>query len=206
MTGAVYIKTYDAPPYDTREVLRYAGAKNPTDEIVALMQECINEVGDRLTYKVCYAESLVEVCDEEINLTFAKTNSRDLKKNLKNCESVVLFAATVGLEIDRLIARYSRISPSKALMFQAVGTERIEALCNMFNKEIKERMHLHGKHTRPRFSPGYGDLPLELQQSIFKALDCPRKIGISLNESLLMSPTKSVTAIIGIARDNGEDK
>jgi len=200
MTGAVYIKTYGAPPYDTKEVLRYAGAKNPTDEIVALMQECINEVGDSLTYKVCYAEYLVEACEEEINLTFAKTNSRDLKKNLKDCESVVLFAATVGLELDRLIAKYSWISPSKALMLQAIGAERIEALCNMFNNEITEKMHLLGKRTKPRFSPGYGDLPLELQKRIFQVLDCSRKIGISLNESLLISPTKSVTAIIGIAQ------
>ena len=201
MTGVVYIKTYAAPLYDTKEVLRYAGAKNPTDEIVALMQECINEIGDSLTYKVCYAEYSVEACDEEINLTFAKTNSRDLKKNLKDCESIVLFAATVGLELDRLIAKYSRISPAKALMLQAIGTERIESLCNVFNKEIAEKVHLIGKCTKPRFSPGYGDLPLELQQCIFKVLDCPRKIGVSLNESLLMSPSKSVTAIIGIAQD-----
>ena len=200
MAGVVYVKTYDAPPYDTKEVLRYAGAKNPTEEITALMVECIDEIGDSLTYKVCYAEYSIEACDEDINLTFAKTNSQDLKKNLKDCESVVLFAATVGLELDRLIAKYSHISPSKALMLQAIGTERIEALCNMFNNEIAEKMQLLGKNTKPRFSPGYGDLSLELQQSIFKVLDCPRKIGISLNESLLMSPSKSVTAIIGIAQ------
>ena len=50
----------------------------------------------------------------------------------------------------------------------------------------------------PRFSPGYGDLPLSLQRDIFRVLDCPRKIGLTLNESLLMSPSKSVTAIVGL--------
>ena len=54
-------------------------------------------------------------------------------------------------------------------------------------------------YTRPRFSPGYGDLPINMQKDIFAALDCPRKIGLSLNESLLMSPSKSVTAIIGVS-------
>ena len=57
---------------------------------------------------------------------------------------------------------------------------------------------------RPRFSPGYGDLPLELQKDVFRVLDCPRKIGLSLNESLLMSPSKSVTAIIGIGKGDVE--
>ena len=50
---------------------------------------------------------------------------------------------------------------------------------------------------KPRFSPGYGDLSLEVQKEIFSLLDCPRKIGVSLGDSLLMTPSKSVTAIIG---------
>ena len=198
MRGTVYIKTYAAPPYDTKEVLRYAGVKDASDEVVKLMQECIDEVDGRLKYKVCYAEYPIEFCDEDINLTFARISSDDLKKNLKDCESVVLFAATVGIELDRLIAKYVRISPSKALMLQAIGAERIEALCNMFNKEITSQMKMFGKYTKPRFSPGYGDLPLEFQKSIFRVLDCSRKIGLSLNKTLLMSTTKSVTAIIGI--------
>ena len=56
-----------------------------------------------------------------------------------------------------------------------------------------------GKRTRPRFSAGYGDLPLGVQREIFAALDCPKHIGLTLNDSLLMSPTKSVTAIVGIS-------
>ena len=59
-------------------------------------------------------------------------------------------------------------------------------------------MQAEGKFLKPRFSPGYGDLPLEMQRDIFRVLDCSRKIGLTLNESLLMSPSKSVTAIVGI--------
>jgi cobalamin-dependent methionine synthase I len=51
---------------------------------------------------------------------------------------------------------------------------------------------------RPRFSPGYGDLPLELQTNLFKVLDCQHFIGLTLNDSMLMSPSKSVTAIVGL--------
>ena len=49
-----------------------------------------------------------------------------------------------------------------------------------------------------RYSPGYGDLPLELQREIIRVLDCGRTIGITLTESLLMQPSKSVTAVIGM--------
>ena len=112
----------------------------------------------------------------------------------------VVFAATIGLELDRLIARYSRLQPVKALMFQAIGAERVEALCDAFNEEVKCRAAENGESTRPRFSPGYGDVPLALQADIFCVLDCPRKIGLSLNASLLMTPSKSVTAIIGVGK------
>ena len=90
--------------------------------------------------------------------------------------------------------RYTSLSPAKALFFQAIGAERIESLCDTFCAELKE----NGLQLRPRFSPGYGDLPLDLQKDLFRVLDCSRKIGLTLNESLLMSPSKSVTAIIGI--------
>jgi len=94
-----------------------------------------------------------------------------------------------------MIAKYGRISPVRALFFQAIGAERIESLCNAFCKDIKKDLNI-----TPRFSPGFGDLPLELQKDIFFALQPHRNIGLTLNESLLMSPSKSVTAIIGIKR------
>ena len=79
-------------------------------------------------------------------------------------------------------------------MMQAVGTERIEALCDRFFEDLKTE---YGR-IKPRFSPGYADLSLNTQRYIFSLLDCPRRIGIFLNQSLLMSPSKSVTAFVGI--------
>ena len=69
----------------------------------------------------------------------------------------------------------------------------------MFDAEVRERAAAAGKYARPRFSAGYGDFELSAQTEIFHALDCQRKIGLTLNDSLLMSPSKSVTAIIGIS-------
>ena len=201
MDSTVYTKIYEAPPIDKKEILRYAGVRGDAPELEDILASCIAETSGRLTYKVCYRELPISVSDEVLDLGFCRTASSGLKKNLNGCSSIILFAATVGIEIDRLIARYSAISPTKALMLQAIGAERIESLCNLFNIEISEQKKAEGYSTRPRFSAGYGDFSIEAQKEIFAALDCSRKIGLSLNQSLLMSPSKSVTAIIGISKD-----
>ena len=198
MAYPVYVKSYPAPAFNQKEILRYAGVKQSTAELTALVLECIQELDGILSYKVCFAEYPVKVLEDSIDLSFAVVRSKDLAKNLKDCKRCILFSATVGIGIDRLIAKYNVLSPTKALIFQAIGAERIESLCELFTDEIKEKYTT----VRPRFSAGYGDLPLEMQKDIFTALDCSKKIGVTLNESLLMSPSKSVTAIIGIATSN----
>lgn len=189
---------YEEPEFNIKEILRYSGTKETTDEIDALLNECIAEAKDKLYYKVCYSSFPITFTDDYIDLGFAKTNSQNLRTNLENCKSIILFAATVGIQLDRLISRYNITSPSKAIMLQALGSERVESLCNAFNKDIATKMSLENKTLAPRFSPGYGDLPLSLQTDIFKALNCTSKIGINLNSNLFMTPSKSVTAIIGI--------
>lgn len=186
MDNIVYTKNYLLPAINKKEILRYAGVLESSAEIDNLIDECINEVFPKLVYKVCF-------CELDIN-DFDLDNSRDLEKNLKDCSSVVIFCATIGIEIDRLIARYKSVSPVKSLLFQAIGAERIESLCDLFNNEIKEQK----KATRPRFSAGYGDFSLDAQKDIFNILNPSKRIGVTLNESFLMSPSKSVTAIIGI--------
>ena len=195
----VYVNFYDAPDFNRREILRYAGVRELTDEIEALTEECISLADGKAAFKVCYAEFPVTLCEDGVDLGFTRVNSATLKKVLSGCACAVVFAATVGIELDRLVARYSSLSPAKALMLQAIGAERIECLCDLFCADIESAAGIRGENVRPRFSPGYGDLPLELQRDIFAVLDCPRKIGLTLNESLLMSPAKSVTAIVGIS-------
>lgn len=191
----ILTKTYCEPPFSKEEILRYACCRNADGEILSLVESCIKEVKDKLTYKVCYKEFNVAVNGHVCDFGDFQIRSSDLATNLKGANRVVIFAATVGVEIDRLIAKYSRIAPSKAFILGALGAERAEALCDAFCKELSSDSKVL---TKPRFSPGYGDLPLESQRKIFAVL-CPEKsIGLYLNDSLLMSPSKSVTAIVGI--------
>ena len=201
MTTIVYTKSYSAPPIDKREALRYAGVRGSSPEALAMLDECIAETEDTLSYRLCYGEYPLTRVENSLDFGFAGVMSARLAEHLSGCESVIVLAATLGIGIDRLIAKHSRLSPSRALVLQGLATERIEALLDLFCEEQKREKVLHGMALTPRFSAGYGDLPLEFQRWIFGALDCERSIGLTLNESLLMSPTKSVTAIIGIKRN-----
>lgn len=199
MMDNINVKTYTNLEFNKKEILRYSGCKTGNDEINALIESCLEECGEKFIYKVCFREFNISFHEDILDLSFAKVRSKGLSTNLDGCFKIILFAATIGIDIDRLIMRYSRSNPAKALIFQAIGAERIETLCDAFNEDMRQDLLNRGLYLRPRFSPGYGDLPLSLQKDIFRVLDCQRKIGLTLNESLLMSPTKSVTAIIGVS-------
>lgn len=190
----ISVKKYPEPPVNIGEILRYMGCAKQNDGALELADKCLNKCRDILSYTVCYDEFPISFSDGGVIFPFASVSSKSLAGHLDGYEKAVIFAGTVGIGLDRLILKYGRISPSKALAFQAIGAERIEALCEEFCSDLKAEK----SEISPRFSPGYGDLPLDFQTEIFKVLDCNRKIGLSLNSALLMSPSKSVTAIIGI--------
>ena len=194
----ITVRSFPLPPVNRREVLRYAGAKEESAQLAFLLDETLAEVLPLVAGKVCWMTVPLSRQEDLLNLGFAWIHSDSLCRNLAGCTQAVVFAATVGLGIDRLSARYGRLSPAKALLIQAIGTERIEALCDVFCEYIRCQTVPSGLYPAPRFSPGYGDFPLQVQKDIFQFLDCPRKIGLTLNESLLMSPAKSVTAIVGL--------
>ena len=198
MMYTVYTETFPAPVVCREEILRYAGAREATPQLLQLLEDALAEAMEYLSYKVCWQKLPVLQKEDGLDLTFAGTGSETLGKHLDGCSHIILFGATVGIGLDRLIARYGKTAPARALLLQAIGAERIEALCDVFSAKIKTEAASEGLHTTSRFSPGYGDLPLELQRDIFRSLNCSGKIGLTLNDSLIMSPSKSVTAIIGI--------
>ena len=207
----VVTKIYKEPEICKKEIMRYAGCRDSSEESLQLLLDtCLEEVRPRLSYKVCYIELPLEIKEDVCRLGHMQVKSKDLMKNLKECDRVILFAATIGIEIDRLIRKYGTVSPAKAVMLQAIGAERIEALCDVFCADIQQTLAAKSNEEsfglRPRFSPGYGDLSLEVQKEIFQMLNCNKHIGVSLNASLLMAPSKSVTAFIGIMKENEEFK
>ena len=187
----------NAPEWDKREIMRYARIRGADNSYDSLIDQCIHEAQPLLTYRVCSSVLPVNI-DGSITIGNARVQSQTIGKAIRRANEVILFAATVGAPFDRLIARYSRVEPSRALILQAIGAERVESLCNAFCVQMNTELNNTGKRLTRRVSPGYGDIPLALQKEIFAVLDCPRRIGLTLDQSLLMSPSKSVTAIVGI--------
>ncbi len=183
------------PPISVKEVLRYAGEKAPSEEVLLLLQECMAECDGIFGTKVTYRIFPIERIDGKTKIGSMEIDSDGLKKNLINCDFVILFAATVGIGIDRLIGKYANLSPAKALLFHSIGTERVEALCDAFCEKFSTEKNVS---LAPRFSPGYGDFSLEAQREILLLLNAGSTMGIGLSESLLLSPSKSVTALAGI--------
>lgn len=195
---------------DHREVFRYLGygAKIPDDTVRmmagAVLDELISVAEPKNVYRRyrCQA-SRAEILLEDDRGAQAVFRSRDLAGDLARCKDVVLIAATLGIGADKLMQRYEISDMAKAAVAQACGAACIEAYCDILQERICEEASSGGTryHLRPRFSPGYGDLPLEGQRMVFRMLDCTRRIGLTLTDSLLMYPTKSVTAFIGLTAD-----
>lgn len=185
---------------DPKEVAVYLGyySAKYDENTNKLIEECTEEFLEVADFRACYAEVPVN-SDGEIDLGFKKIGCSSLKKNLAGCESAYIFAATTGAESHRLIERNSVISPLKGMVTDCVGSAAIEAFCNKINLSFDNCECL-----RPRFSPGYGDMPLECQRDIIEFLQTKKNIGMSLTESLMMVPVKSVTAIIGIGKEKNK--
>lgn len=214
--NTIFVKNYSLEfgneldiPIRYNEIWRYSGymglKEDINGELKELLEAVIDELKNSFTYKVCYRRMKIGWKNKMPVLPF-ESDSRELSKCIRGCDEIIMFAATIGLNIDRSIARYQRVSPAKALLMQAYGAERVESLCDYFCKEQRDNLKQEGLYCTARFSPGYGDLPLEKQIDFFKLLDCNRQIGISLNSSLLMTPSKSVTALFGIGSNCIEQK
>ena len=184
-------------PDEVAVYLGYYSAK--TDENTKdLIKICTEEFLKAADFRACFAE--VEVNEHGgINLAGKKIICNSLKRNLAGCEKAYVFAATTGIESHRLIERNSVISPLKGMVTDCVGSAAIEAFCNKINLSFDNCECL-----RPRFSPGYGDMPLECQRDIIEFLQTKKNIGMSLTDSLMMVPVKSVTAIIGIGKEKNK--
>lgn len=202
MIKTLYAKK-DEVKIDKKEVFRYMslGSSEPSEDIKKITKKCIEDVCCAAEYRACYDVFKISRDDNGIiDLGFMKTSSKALLKNLDGCFEVILFAATAGAAVDRLIFKYSLISPVYALAMQSAGAAAIEGWCDLLCAEFKKSAENENNYLAPRFSPGYGDFALDAQKNIFNVLDCPRKIGLSLTDSLLMTPSKSVSAVIGVTK------
>lgn len=158
------------------------------------IEKCKQELLKVIEYKYAYVKVPIDLSIENyVNLDFVSFNSKNLYKNLSGCKEAYVFSVTVGIGVDRLLSRLNLLSQSKHFITDALSSAAVESFCDYVNEMLAKN-----KITKPRFSPGYGDLPLEIQPDILKVLSADKTLGITLNESLFMTPVKSITAIMGV--------
>lgn len=133
---------------------------------------------------------------QRIDLPF-HPESRKLSAHLAGCSAAYLVCGTLGTAFDAFLRRVSVSSGADALIVQAVGAAAIEKCMDRLEDEIRAEL-APGETLVSRYSPGYGDFPLAAQRDVLARLDATRQIGVALTDTLLMVPSKSVSAVIGV--------
>ena len=187
-----------------QEIYRYLGYRGikgdeNTDRII---DSCIKEVLEVSDMRHFYKRFSLEFGSNNlIKIDRMEFESKSLSKNFAGCKEVFLFAATLGMEVDRVLGRYVKLNMLRAAVFQSTAAAVIEAYCNLLQSQIEEEVKDEGLYLRPRFSPGYGDVNLEVQKDFLSLIDSPKTVGIILNEGGMMIPEKSVSAFMAISKE-----
>ncbi len=155
---------------------------------------CIEEFNKVADYRYVYMCVPVEFVAENIcNVGFGDICSKNLCDVLRGCKTAIVLATTTGIGVDRLINKFSVTSAAKHFIIDAVASAAAESFCDYMDNMLRK-----SPHKPHRFSPGYGDLKLEIQPDLLNMLNASKNIGITINKSLLMAPVKSITAIMGV--------
>lgn len=123
----------------------------------------------------------------------------DINRHLTDCPQCLLMAATLGSQIDTLIRKVSVSDMNEAVIMDATASALIEAVMEDFDAQVSDEYLQQSRYITSRFSPGYGDFPITLQNDFINLLDAGRKIGLYATSSHILTPRKSITAVSGIS-------
>lgn len=185
---------------DIMEALRYLGAGSSPPEV---LRRDMEQIADQLTAAVRprYAYRVFSTVHEERGVLLREAGilltGRSAARMLAQCDQAVLLICTLGAGFETMLRAEQARDMARAVMLDACGSAWVESGCNAAEEELRAR--LPGLFLTDRFSPGYGDLPLDIQPAVCAALDAGRRVGIHVSDSFLMNPMKSVTAVIGIS-------
>ena len=190
------------------EVLRYAGMRSngkasfPVELVDAAMENVI-----------IYASPVVsfEKYDYDCSTQNIKANGENIRiesrmagRHLEGSDEIICLALTLGREIDEMITKsFDDGKYAEGLLMDAAATDAVEVAATKVEQPIEQMAKAKGYKLRWRYSPGYGDWPIDAQRDMMR-LTRAESIGISLSESLMLEPSKSITAVIGLAKGDSE--
>lgn len=136
------------------------------------------------------------LCLEEAGIPLA---GEDIRRHLRFCHACFAMAVTLGEGAERVIRAAQATDMSLAVVLDAIASQLAEQYADEAQR-LMEPAKQEDEFMTGRYSPGYGDLPLDLQKKLLTALDAPKAIGLAASESGILIPRKSITAIVGVSR------
>ena len=176
---------------DENELKRRLSVSKDFD--ISVFNTAVERVIAESSPKACFVKVPVSADENGVEFPFGRVESHDIAKNLCGCSEAFVFAVTLGHGVERLLSKMSRLSAADFFVYDAIGSALAESVCDEAEKIIKGDIKC-----RPRFSPGYGDFPLSVQRDVLSLVNAERLIGITLTDTNLMLPQKSITSISGV--------
>ena len=186
----------------TKEAIRYLGYGRHAvdDHTLKLVESCFEELSQAACGRIVYRIFELEFPESgRILLGNLDIHSKNLYKNLTGCKKAVLLGATLGPKVDLLLRKYSIGDMARVVTLQACAAAMLEEYLDEWQTALEADMKKEGYYIRPRFSPGYGDFDIAHQDMILRMLDTAKKIGLTLTGGNMLTPSKSVTAVIGLS-------
>lgn len=185
---------------DKKEALRYLGVRGEPDaQTLALIDDCTVHLMGVAAFKHTALELPATIADDVITFSGVTVKSRALARHIAGSAHVLLFAATLGAGVDRLMQAYAATDIPMAAALQACAASLLESGADEVQAGYEKEYAQKGLYLMPRFSPGYGDFSLAVQPDILRLLDAQRRIGLFATKNNMLTPTKSITAVIGVS-------
>ncbi|HLR21837.1 MAG TPA: methionine synthase [Tissierellaceae bacterium] len=183
------------------EVLRYLFYNNQKidSRLNTLIDESIEEMERTIDGKSVYKFFQLNR-EEELSIdgTNIVLKGRDIKRHLENSNSCILIGVSLGHKVDTIIRYYEKLDMTKAIILDSCASVAIEDIINNINGNLETIVSKDKKILTSRYSPGYGDWPLDIQRNILDVLESSKTIGLNLTSHNILIPRKSITAIIGV--------
>ena len=194
---------------DKKEVLRYLeyNGQHIDEKLDCIIDECIKITKQKINprYTLGVYSILKEKNDDIYQIKFKDSNisinSKDLYELLDGCRECIILSTTLGIDIEKQIKINSYSNLTKSIIIDACATTAIEEFCDILQSNIEEKLRKEGKYITNRYSPGYGDLPIHINEDIINLLNTSKKICLTITKYKIMIPRKSVIAIIGITEN-----
>ena len=185
------------------DILGYLGTPTLDDTLSAALQQAMDTLCAAVTPRSCWQSFPLNRADTGLTLAGLPLAGSDIQAHLQGCTQAVVMAVTLSDAVDRLIRTAQAQDMTQAVLLDAVAADAVEQVCESVVQEIRTRFP--NCYLTERFSAGYGDFPLEMQPDLLRLLDAGKRIGLTVTQSGMLVPMKSVTALIGLSAQPTKD-